>query len=44
MAQCHLEWDQEEIEEMIRQADADQDGRINFEDFYGIMSYRASLA
>jgi centrin-1 len=42
-ATYHLEWEEEDLQEMIRQADTDGDGRVSFEEFHAILSCRPSL-
>ena len=39
----HLEWEEVDLQEMIKQADRDGDGFIDFEEFYGILTHRAFL-
>ena len=39
----HLEWEEEDLQEMIKQADLDKSGSINFEEFYQILTYKAAL-
>ena len=33
-AACHLEWEEVDLQEMIKQADTDKGGYIDFEEFY----------
>ena len=40
---CHLEWEEADLQEMIKQADTDGDGYIDFEQFYAILTYKAIL-
>ena len=42
-ASCHLEWEESDLQEMIKQADTDKGGFIDFEEFYQILTYRPDL-